>query len=53
MSKEIIKLEVREYDLVPVLNMLFENEYRYINVRKRDVRAVYQIEAHIGEEIEK
>lgn len=50
MNKEIITLDVRDTELVTVLNILYRNGYEYVIVhRPRDARQIYKIEAHIGE----
>ena len=50
MSKQIIKLDVREQDLVRMLEALFYNDYDYVIVKPNDAtRPMYEIEAHIGE----
>ena len=49
MSKEIILFDVRDTELVNVLNILYRNGYEYVIVhRPRDARPIYKIEAHIG-----
>ena len=50
MSKEIITLDVRDTELVNILNILYQNDYEYVIVhRPRDARPIYKIEAHIGD----
>ena len=50
MSKEIILFDVRDTELVSILNILYRNGYEYVIVhRPRDARPIYKIEAHIGE----
>ncbi len=50
MNKKIITLDVRDTELVNILNILYRNNYEYVIVHKpRDARPIYKIEAHAGE----
>ena len=52
MNKEKIALDVRDTELVNILNILnilYRNGYEYVIVhRPRDARPIYKIEAHMG-----
>ena len=53
MSKQIIKLDVREQDLVRTLETLFYNGYDYAIVKPNNAtRPMYEVEAHIGKQNE-